>query len=88
MCCWRTDTKKCSGICSLKLSSVGHCTAAAESRFHCTIVFGKKEYLYESKLVWICRYGWLCVYCRVLLSDGTSRLVGIQVTSAPGHFGT
>jgi len=24
----------------------------------------------------ICLYEWLCVYCRVLLSDGTSRLVG------------
>ena len=65
-------------VCSSKLSSVGHCTAAAGSRFHCAMVFGEKKYLYESKLVWI--YEWLCVYCRVLLSDGTSRLVGYIAT--------
>ena len=67
-------------VCSSKLSSVGHCTAAAGSRFHCAMVFGEKKYLYESKLVWICLYEWLCVYCRVLLSDGTSRLVGYIAT--------
>jgi hypothetical protein len=57
-------------VCSSKLSSVGHCTAAAGSRFHCAMVFGEKKYLYESKLVWICLYGCVCIvvfYCQMVL---------------------
>jgi hypothetical protein len=45
-----------------------------------TVQWFSDRSIYESKLVWICLYEWLCVYCRVLLSDGTSRLVGYIAT--------
>jgi hypothetical protein len=44
-------------------------------------LFSDRRSIYMSlSLYGICLYEWLCVYCRVLLSDGTSRLVGYIAT--------
>ena len=40
--------------------------------------FLDRRSIYMSKLVWICLYEWLCVYCHVLLSDGTIELNNIN----------
>jgi hypothetical protein len=65
MCCWRTD----SGICSLKLSSVGHCTAAAGSRFHCTMVFTRTRLIFFYKII----YHLVAIYPINLLVPSDSR---------------